>query len=190
MTLRGPTIVHSVATLLLCWQFMQAAHETGHVLGAWLTGGTVVKVVLHPLTISRTDVSPNPAPLIELWAGPLGGVLIPLLMWSAAGHLKKSLSAWLRFFTGFCLIANGCYLGTGLFDPVGDASDLIRHGAPIWQLGVFGAITMPAGFYLWHGLGAEFGWGPHGRLISWQTAGMTSAALIVVVVLELFLSPH
>jgi len=36
------------------WWAMQAVHEFGHVLGAWLTGGRVERVVLSPLTISRT----------------------------------------------------------------------------------------------------------------------------------------
>jgi hypothetical protein len=35
------------------WLAMQAAHELGHVLGAKAGGGTVIKVVLHPCTISR-----------------------------------------------------------------------------------------------------------------------------------------
>lgn len=53
------------------WLAMQAAHELGHVLGAVITGGKVVKVVLHPCTISQTDVFPNPHPLVEVWAGPI-----------------------------------------------------------------------------------------------------------------------
>lgn len=168
---------------------MQIVHESGHVVGAWLSGATVVKVVLHPLAISRTDVSPNPSPLIEIWAGPIGGVLIPLLLWSIAEHLVPPLNAWLRFFTGFCLVANGCYLGTGLFDPVGDASDLIQQGASAWHFGLFAAVTVPTGFILWHGLGPEFGWGPRGKPISWKTAARTAGALMVLVALEMWLSP-
>ena len=45
-----------VATLLLSWLLMQAVHELGHAIGAWISGGHVERVVLHPLTISRTDV--------------------------------------------------------------------------------------------------------------------------------------
>src|SRR5207249_4106234 len=45
-----------LATFLpLCWLGMMAVHEFGHVLGLWCIGGTVARVVLHPLTISRTD---------------------------------------------------------------------------------------------------------------------------------------
>ena len=55
-----------VSTLALSWFGMMVVHESGHVLGAWLTGGTVAKVVLHPLAISRTDLALNPQPLHRL----------------------------------------------------------------------------------------------------------------------------
>ena len=45
------------STLLGSWLGMQAVHESGHVIGAWMTGGRVERVVLHPLTISRTDLA-------------------------------------------------------------------------------------------------------------------------------------
>ena len=55
------------STLLGSWLGMQAVHELGHVFGAWLTGGRVQQVVLHPLTISRTDLAENPSPLVVVW---------------------------------------------------------------------------------------------------------------------------
>ena len=70
--------------LPLCWLAMMAVHE-------WATslprapGGKVATVVLYPLTISRTDVSINPRPLLVVWAGPLIGVLLPL---AAAAALR------------------------------------------------------------------------------------------------------
>src|SRR5690349_5979133 len=98
-------VVYGLITLLLSWLLMQAVHEAGHVLGARLTGGHVQRVMLHPLAISRTDVSPNPWPLAEVWAGPLGGVVIPLAMCLVSKFWIKPLAAWVRFFAGFCLIA-------------------------------------------------------------------------------------
>ena len=65
IVLIGSTVVGS-------WLGMQAVHEAGHVLGAWLTGGRVARVVLHPLTISRTDLAENPWPLAVVWARPAG----------------------------------------------------------------------------------------------------------------------
>src|SRR4051794_736819 len=81
---RLPQIVLIVSTLLGSWLGMQAVHESGHVLGAWLTGGRVTRVVLNPLTISRTDVAENPRPLLIVWAGPVVGVAAPTLLWAAA----------------------------------------------------------------------------------------------------------
>ena len=37
---------------------------------------------------------------------------------------------------------------------------MLRHGSPIWTLCLFGAITIPAGFGLWHGPGPHVGLGP------------------------------
>lgn len=171
--------------MLLAWLLMQAVHESGHVLGAWLTGGHVTKVVLHPLTISRTDVSPNPRPLIELWAGPLWGAGFPVAAWRLGVlGLPCGLVSWLRFFAGFCLIANGGYLGYGVIEPIGDAEELVRLGTPHWWLGLFGLITVPIGLRLWHGLGADFGLGPHGQPIHWITAMISLGVLLTLVAVE------
>ena len=128
---------------------MLAVHEFGHVLGAWLTGGQVAKVVLHPLTISRTDLAYNPHPLVVVWAGPLVGVLLPLLCWVSAATLRMPGVCVLRFFAGFCLIANGAYIAVGSFDGVGDCGEMLRHRSAMWQLWLFGAITVPSALWLW-----------------------------------------
>jgi hypothetical protein len=53
-----------IATFVpLCWLLMQAVHELGHVVAVVATGGAVERVVLHPLTISRTDTSGSSHPL-------------------------------------------------------------------------------------------------------------------------------
>src|SRR5207253_7769696 len=90
-----------VSTVLLSWLGMQAVHEFGHVLGAWLTGGRVAHVVLHPLTISQTDLSFNPSPLVVVWAGPVLGVSLPLLGWGIAAATGGRAAFLLRFFAGF-----------------------------------------------------------------------------------------
>lgn len=145
------------ATLLGSWRGMQAVHELGHVLGAWLTGGRVVRVVLHPLTISRTDLAENPHPLVVAWSGPLFGAVVPLLLWLLAASVRLPVAFVLRFFAGFCLIANGAYLAAGAVAGIGDAGDLLRHGTPPWCLWLFGLLTLPLGLWLWHGQGRHFG---------------------------------
>jgi hypothetical protein len=63
----------------------------------------------------------------------------------------------LRFFTGFCLIANGSYIGAGSFAHVGDAGEMLKHGAAPWHLWLFASLTVLAGLWLWHGLGPRLG---------------------------------
>lgn len=165
--------------LPLCWLGMMAVHELGHVLAAQLTGGTVTAVVLHPLAISRTDVSPNPHPLVVAWGGPVAGVLLPVLSWLAGRSARLSATYLLRFFAGFSLIANGAYLGAGSFTAVGDAGDLLRHGAPGWLLRVFGGLTIPLGFWLWHGLGPHFGLGESRGRVDARAAWVSLSLLVL-----------
>lgn len=172
-------VVLCASALLLAWLLLQAIHELGHVLAAILTEGSVEQVVLHPLSISRTDVSPNPQPLVVAWAGPIYGSLAPLAIWgvSVAMHLRL---AWLaRFFAACCLLANGLYLGVGSFGAVGDAGDIIRYGSPPWTLWLFGLATAPAGFWSLNGLGPKFGLGPNAEEISYRLSLGCLAALIV-----------
>jgi hypothetical protein len=177
-------VVLIASTLTICWLGMMAVHEAGHVLAAWLTGASVVKVVLHPLTISRTDIGANPHPLVVVAGGPLFGVLAPSLAWLAA---RVPIWYLFRFFAGFCLIANGAYLGVGSFDAIGDAGDLLRHGASVWQLCLFGIICVPCGFLLWHRLGVHFGFGEARGNVSVPTAyGCLIVALTMTVLMALF----
>lgn len=147
------------AVALLSWLVMQVVHELGHVLGARLTGGRVTHVELHPLSISRTDVDPNPQPLFVAWSGPIFGVIAPLAFWGIVAAIRSRISFLLQFFAGFCLLANGLYLGIGSFAGIGDAGDIVNLGSPIWALWLFGLATAPAGLWLWNGLGSRFGVG-------------------------------
>src|SRR3954447_21268779 len=138
---------------------MQVVHELGHVLGARAGGERVERVVLQPLTISRTDASHDRHPLLVVWGGPLVGVILPLGALAVTRLFRSDWTYLLRFFAGFCLVANGVYLGVGSFEGVGDAGDLLRYRAPGWQLIAFGLACVPCGLFLWHGLGPHFGRG-------------------------------
>lgn len=140
-----------------CWYGMMAIHELGHVIGAWLTGGVVERVALHPLAISRTDLSVNPHPLPVVWCGPVFGCLLPILIWLTARYVAAKFAHLVRFFAGFCCVANGVYLGIGSFESIGDAGDLLKHQCPIGYLWLFGVLMIPVGFALWNGLGSAFG---------------------------------
>jgi hypothetical protein len=159
-------VVFLLTTIVACWLGMQAVRELGHVVGALLTGMRVENVVLHPLTISRTNLGEGSHPLLVTLAGPLIGVALPLVAWLLAALLRLPGAFLLRFFAGFCLIANGAYIGGGSLEGIGDCGELLRHGAQLWQLWLFGAVGVTGGLATWHGLGADFGLGRDGKAVS------------------------
>jgi hypothetical protein len=178
--------VNLIASMaLVSWLAMQAVHEFGHVTGAWLTGGHVEKVVLYPTFISRTDLSINPHPLIVVWAGPLLGSLLPLMIWGLAVAKWRRGSYLIRFFAGFCLIANGAYIGIGSFYRIGDAGDMLRYGSPLWQLWLFGIVTTITGLTLWNGVGGHFGFGQANGHVSQNASIGSSITLATIVAIEL-----
>lgn len=175
-------IILIASTILGSWFAMQAIHELGHVLGALATKGKVSQVVLHPLTISRTDLSENPHPLFVAWSGPVFGVLAPLVLWALASLRRFKQLFVLQFFAAFCLVANGLYIGLGSFAEVGDCREMLKHGSETWQLWLFGLLTAPIGFWLWHGQGSHFGFGHTPREIAPKVIyGMLATCLALAV---------
>ena len=153
-----------LSLLSLCWMLMQLVHELGHITGAWLTGGSFEQLVWHPMVFSRTDFASNPAPLIVVWAGPILGSLIPLLIWFIARRTTYGFLC--RFFAGFCLVANGAYIGFGSFSKAGDCQTMLVSDSPLWTLWLFGICAVAGGFTLWNGQGCEFGLGPEASPVS------------------------
>ena len=171
-------------TLALSWLLMMIVHELGHVLHAWLSGGTVAKVVLHPLAISRTDVTPNPRPLFVAWGGALWGSGLPVVAWMLTRKAAPRFGYLARFFAGFCLVANGVYLAVGSVARIGDAADLLNHGAAGWQLIAFGVPSIVVGLLLWHNLGSHFGVGRNARTVDPLALWSVIVALSVIVLTE------
>ncbi|MFC1587855.1 hypothetical protein ACFL54_06065 [Planctomycetota bacterium] len=176
------------STILVSWFGMMIVHECGHVLHAWVSGGVVKKVVLHPLTISRTDLSVNPHPLFVIWGGLIWGCILPLLLWGVSGFLKWSFSYLFQFFAGFCLIANGVYLGAGSFGKIGDAGDLLYYGTSQWVLILVGLVSSATGLLLWHGLGRYFGCGKDKKEINFKTSVAVFMLLLLVVGIEIMVN--
>jgi hypothetical protein len=174
-----------VSVVLGSWLGMQAVHELGHILGATLSGGRVARVALHPLTISRTDLSENPHPLVVAWAGPSMGVLLPLSLWGAASAVRSPGAFALRSFVGFCLIANGAYLAVGSIDRVGDAGELLRYGSPAWSLWGFGLVAAVSGLWLWHRQGCHFGLGSAGGRVNHGVAYASLGIFLLLLALGL-----
>ena len=180
-----------IATFLpFCWLAMMAVHELGHVVAGSVSGGTINNVVIHPLTISRTDVSPNPMPLLVVWAGPIVGVVVPLVLWVVLWRFRIPGDYLAKFFAGFCLIANGAYIGIGSFNKVGDAGEMLISGSASWELWLFGIVTVPLGFLLWHGLGPKFGLGDSNGQVDEWAAYLSLALFSIMFVLTFALSPR
>ncbi|SPE59236.1 conserved membrane hypothetical protein [Verrucomicrobia bacterium] len=168
------------------WLAMQVVHEAGHVVVAHLTGAKVIEVALQPLIVSRTDLGVNPHPLAVVWGGPAIGVLGPLLFFGVAAFCRLPWVYLFRFFAGFCLVANGVYIGAGwLLAEGADPGVMRQNGSPTWVLVLFGLVTAPLGLYLWHRQGPYFGLGPAKGQVSLRAALGSAALFAAVATIEL-----
>jgi hypothetical protein len=172
------------------WLAFMVVHEFGHALTAWITGGSVALMVLHPLQISWTAFARNPHPQLVAWGGAVWGALLPAFLLIAARWLRSPGLFLFRFFAGFCLIANGLYLFVDSFGRSGDAGTLISCGASQWELLVFGAVTTPVGFWLWHGIGPHFGLGAAEGRIDRSAVVVSTCLFAATVATELLLYPR
>jgi hypothetical protein len=179
-----------ISTVGFSWLAMQVVHELGHVLAAWTSNGQVVKVVLHPLAFSRTDVLPNPHPLWVTWAGPVMGSVLPVVVWSMLAWLKACHVFLARFFAGFCLVANGVYLSVGSWFQEADPGDLMRLGVPQLGLVVCGLVTAGIGLWFWNGQGRDFGLGVAKGEVDRHAAVVALLLLASLVLVELALWDH
>lgn len=135
--------VPMIAGLLLAsWCVMVTAHETGHVVAGWLSGGTLRQAELAPWRLPYSIFDPDPRPLVTLWGGPLAGVLVPLLF---AAVLRAD---WAWLIAHFCQLANGVYLATSWLsgDTYLDTARLLEHGASPISIGAFCLLTIAYGY--------------------------------------------
>lgn len=182
-------VVFALAVIAICWLAMMAVHELGHVVGAIATGGTIERVVLYPLSISQTDVSPNPNPLVVVWLGPILGCLIPVAIWSLIPTKMSTVKSIVSFFVGFCLIANGCYIAVGSFFRTGDCDVMLLSGSPFWTLVTFGILTVPVGLWVWHLMGSPVQFLKKTTAVDSVAVVGCVAVLALILVLEFWLSP-
>jgi hypothetical protein len=149
--LRSTLRILLLAILLVyaAWLAMLALHEIGHALHALVSGGKIDRIAFPLFGFSRTDLSLDPHPQFVAWGGPVWGCLLPFVILSIAHATRRAIGT-ARAFAGFCLIANGAYIGLGPAMTAGDPHDLLRHGAPTWTLIAFGIVAFTAGLYLWH----------------------------------------
>ena len=177
MAVRFRQLTFATSVLLLSWYGMMAVHEVGHVIATYATGGRVIEVVLEPLSISHTEYGELPHPGIVVWCGPIIGSLLPLAL-VPTGKVGQ-------FFAGFCLGANGAYIGLGSVPGIGDCALMLLTGTPKWAMWIFGLVTFPSGLYLWHRLGslADFLKWQVGSRATCSAAGSLAAVVAVLTAL-------
>lgn len=158
MNKRSKQLGLAAIMIVVSWYGMMGVHEAGHCLGGLMTGGRIERVEFPLIGFSRTDVSGSRNPLLVTWAGPVAGTGVPLALLAIVPWAGRSLKQCLLFFVGFCLIANGIYIGTGGFMAGGDGADLLARGARLWQLVVFGVAALLGGLVVWHRLGRVTKW--------------------------------
>ncbi len=184
------TVLFAIGFSGLAWYAMQAVHEFGHLAGAFMTGGTVQRVVLHPLAISRTDIAPNPHPVIVLWMGPMLGCLLPCVLMLCIPMRWALVRACMQVFAGFCLVANGLYIAVGALAGIGDSRDLLQAGTPRPMLLAFGALAVCLGFWLWHRVGPLSRLGKYPPPVSRLAVYAVWAALLSATAMGFLLSPR
>lgn len=121
---------------------MTTTHESGHIVGGWLSGGTLQEASLAPWGLPHSRFEPDPRPLVTLWAGPVLGVVVPIMV---ASIIRRP-SAW--FVAHFCVLANGVYLALAWItgDNHLDTHRLFAAGCPAWAVAAYCVVTIGVGY--------------------------------------------
>ncbi|MCE9608033.1 MAG: hypothetical protein K8U03_24370 [Planctomycetia bacterium] len=126
---------------------MATTHECGHLVGGWVSGGTLHHAELRPWHLPHSLFVPDPRPLVTLWCGPVLGVVVPV----GVALVVRSGSVWKRpawFIADFCLLANGLYLAASWIsgDRFLDTPRLLAAGAWPSAIGAYCAVTIGLGY--------------------------------------------
>ena len=128
--------------LVISWVVMIFTHESGHIIGGWISGATLKSADLLPWHLPYSLFEPDPRPLVTLWCGPILGVAVPSLI---AMLIRRN---WSSFVAYFCILANGAYLATAWIsgDQYLDTPRLLEHGAhPVWIV-AYCVLTIGVGY--------------------------------------------
>lgn len=135
-------VLQFVILLVASWSAMTFTHESGHLIGGWLCGGTLKAADVLPWHLPYSIFDPDPHPLITLWSGPILGVVVPFVI---ALIMRRN---WMWFLAHFCMLANGAYLATAWAsgDKYLDTPKLLEHGAHPATIAIYCLLTICFGY--------------------------------------------
>ncbi len=125
-----------------------ALHELGHALAAWMTGGAVQTMILHPFSTSFTEIASDPHPRITHIAGVVFGPAVALLGVWVAWPVRSAYCMPIHLTGVTALASSGIYLLIGTVMGVGDADDLLRMGVPAFPLILGGSLLLAGSLML------------------------------------------
>jgi len=158
---------------------MTVSHELGHVVSGLAGGARLTHLELRPWHFPQSHLVNDNHPLLTLWAGPVLGCLLPLLV----AFILRRPACW--FVAWFCVVANAAYLLLGYYSGNGelDSAKMIHAGARPLELLAAVTIALPPGY--WKFRQASIG------LITGQTPAfsrrglwISSAALLTVLIVQ------
>jgi len=165
--------------LIWAWIVMTVCHELGHVLAGLLTGANLQELEIRPWHLPHSIIIAGDNPLLTLWAGPILGSLLPILVAAIVRRPAVTFVAW------FCLLANGSYLLLGYFsgDDQLDSIRLLGAGArPAEVLGP-SLVAMLIGYLCFRRACIELLAGQT-AIGSWRSLRLSTAALAALIVLQ------
>lgn len=154
MASRNRELLKSALLILGSFAFAYNAstvlHELGHAIGHWIGGGTVGRLIIHPLSWSYCiPESMSEYSNLTTWGGVVFGSVMGLLLVTVVWRWRGPYVVF-AFMTGaVACLHNGFYL---IFDFLtnsgGDATDLISGGTPSVLILAVGFLTLGIGSVL------------------------------------------
>ncbi len=139
-------VVKLISGVPLFWYPISLIHELGHYVSATIGGATEVTIVWRYGIFSETIRNGSKWPLMDVWMGPILGVLIPLVVMACCWKMKWS--EWVAWPTSIACIGNGLYIGLGWLDSGGDPADMISLGTPLFVMLGYGLLVFTVGIVL------------------------------------------
>ncbi len=165
--------------LLWAWLVMTVSHELGHVIGGTASGAVLSALEIRPWQLPYTLFASDPNPQVTLWAGPIIGGAVPLLLAVCTGKSMIWFIAW------FCVLANAVYLLVGYFsgDAQLDSTKILAAGTPTIVLLLFVTMTGPVSYVAFRQQCIRVMSNPQSAM-SQRTWRLSAASLLVLVVVQ------